>query len=78
MAKVFEQRFADLTDQAEATLAAKRESRDGGFQGTYVDANALTKWQVKALHLLSMACGRDSEHYATFEQNQTPGIVGFE
>jgi hypothetical protein len=78
MAKVFEQRFADLANQAEAILAAKRESRGGGFQGIYVDANVLTRWQVNARYLLSMARGRDSEHYATFEQIQTPGIVGIE
>jgi hypothetical protein len=75
MAKLFEQRFADLADQAEAILAAKTQSR-GTFEGTYVDQNALTKWQVNARHLLSIACGRDSEHYTAFEQNQKPGIVG--
>lgn len=76
MAKPFEQRFTDLADQAEAILAAKKQSRRGGFEGTYVDPNALTKWQVNARHLLSMVCGRDSEHYAAFEENQKSGIIG--
>jgi hypothetical protein len=76
MAKLFDQRFADLADQAEAILAEKKHSRTGGFEGTYVDGIALTKWQVNARHLLSMACGRDSEHYTAFEQNQKPEFVG--
>jgi hypothetical protein len=76
MAVDFGQRFKELCDQAEAILAAKKQNRGLGFEGTYVDQNELIKWQVNARHLLSMVCGRESEHFLAFESNQKSQFVG--
>jgi hypothetical protein len=76
MAVDFGQRFKELADHAEAILAAKSHSRGLGFEGTYVDQNELIKWQVNARHLLSMVCGRDSEHFLAFESNQGSRFTG--
>ncbi len=76
MAVDFGQRFKELCDQAEAILAVKKQNRGLGFAGTYVDQNELIKWQVNARHLLSMVCGRESEHFLAFESNQKPQFTG--
>jgi Domain of unknown function (DUF4145) len=72
----FGRRFQEVNEHAEAILAAKMETRGLGFEGTFVDENELIKWQVNARHLLSMACGRDSEHFLAFKSNQDPKFVG--
>jgi hypothetical protein len=76
MAVDFGQRFKEVRDHAEAILAAKTQNRGVGFEGTYVDRDELIGWQVNARHLLSVACGRDSEHFIAFEKNQKPLFTG--
>jgi hypothetical protein len=78
MAIDFGHRFDELNKQAEAILAAKTETpQDGiGLRGTHVDQNQLINWQLKARHLISMVCGRDSQHFHAFEKNETPQFMG--
>jgi Domain of unknown function (DUF4145) len=80
MANDFAKRFKELTERAEAIVAAKTVSRGddggGGFSGVYIDQHELIKWQVNARHLLSMVSGRDSEHIQAFDSNQKSQFVG--
>jgi hypothetical protein len=70
MAVDFGQRFSELTKQAEAIIAARKQVRSSYFEGVQVDENEMVKWQVNARHLISLVCGRDSEHFLAFEANQ--------
>jgi hypothetical protein len=78
MAIDFGHRFDELNKQAEAILAAKMTTPQGGIglKGTYVDQNQLINWQVKARHLISMVCGQDSQHFHTLEKNEQPLFTG--
>jgi hypothetical protein len=70
MAVDFGRRFAELVEQAGAILAAKKQVRGPYTEGTYVDQNELVKWRVNSSHLITLVCGRDSEHFLAFERNQ--------
>ena len=76
MAVDFGERFDELSAEADRIAAARKQSNTRGFEGTFIDQNELIKWQVKARHLLSMACGIDSEHFRAFESNQKAAFVG--
>jgi hypothetical protein len=75
MAADFGRRFGELAEQAEKILAAKTQER-GAFEGTYVDQNNLVRWQVNSSHLISLVCGRESEHFRAFESYQKPKVTG--
>ena len=58
-------RFAELVVQIEDVEKTKRQEH-GIMEGTYVDEDELLNWKVKARNLLSLACGKESEHYKAF------------
>lgn len=71
MIKVLNKRFAELAsqlEQLEATLQSKHSEYSGRYQE--VDPEFLLNWCVKARSLISSACGKDSEHYAAFNEGE--------
>lgn len=81
MASVFGRRFEELLKQAEAIEASKQTQRNELIGiGTYVDQTALLNWQVKVRHLISSACGSDSEHFKLFLEADKAfvGITNYE
>ena len=52
--------------QLEAVEATKRYEHSPNFSGDRIDDDLFLNWKVKARHLISMACGTDSEHYRQF------------
>jgi hypothetical protein len=66
--KIFTQRFQELSDQlkqVEGTEVSKR-SPVGGSSYQHIEAHLILNWAVKARTLISSACGKESEHYASF------------
>jgi chromosome condensin MukBEF ATPase and DNA-binding subunit MukB len=60
--------FGELETQAEAVMNSKRSSFNEfyGQNTENVDVNLLLAWIVRASHLLTMACGKDSQHFKEF------------
>jgi hypothetical protein len=56
---VLAKRFAELVSQLEAVEATRRYDRSP-------PNDLFLNWKVKARHLISMACGTESEHYRQF------------
>lgn len=66
--KIFTQRFQELSDQlkqVEGTEVSKR-SPVGGSSYQHIEAHLILNWAVKSRTLISSACGKESEHYASF------------
>ena len=59
-------RFAELASQLEGVEATKRYEDSPDFPGDRIDDDLFLNWKVKARHLISMACGTDSEHFPHF------------
>ena len=71
----FGRRFEELCKQAEAIEASKRMERpEYGTSGYRIDQNDLLNWQVKVRHLLSSACGPNSQHFTQFVANEGAGM----
>src|SRR5580658_4910142 len=68
-------RFSELATQIDSVDATKRFEHVGIVQGERVDNDLLLNWRVKARSLISLACGKDSEHYATFERFEKPQVA---
>lgn len=66
MAADFGRRFNELRQEAEALESSKVMEHGTRIPRFRVDENALLSWQVKARHLISSVCGRDSEHFDLF------------
>lgn len=71
--KVLEKRFAELADQL-GELGATRQVKHSEMSGQneVVDEELLLNWHVKARNLISSACGKESEHYASFLEAEKP------
>jgi hypothetical protein len=69
-------RWAELEDQLGKVEATKKRVISDYGTGDYVDADAFLNWKVKARSLISMACGKDSEHYQQFIKSEEPTIMG--
>lgn len=65
-------RFGDLETQLGEVEATKRYENSEYFAGDRVDSEKLLNWQVKARHLLSLACGADSVHLKAFLKCEEP------
>ena len=78
MTPIHKQRFAELTEQMESLLSSKASMYDSLAAKTTIgiEGNALLEWKVKAKNLLSKACGKQSEHYTEFVENETTGMYG--
>jgi hypothetical protein len=66
--KKFAQRFQELSDQlkqVEGTEASK-QTLMGGSSYQHIEAHLILNWAVKARNLIQSACGKESEHYASF------------
>jgi hypothetical protein len=63
-------RFAELASQLETVEATKRYEHSPDFPGDRIDDDLFLNWKVKARHLISMACGTDSEHYRQFVESE--------
>ena len=61
--------------QLDAVEATKRHERNDYFEGERIDNGAFLNWRVKARNLISMACGKDSEHYIDFEKHEKPDSI---
>lgn len=64
--------LADLLGQVEAT---KRYENGGLIKGDFVDSEMFLTWRVKVKSLLGTACGRTSEHYIHFKENEK-AVIG--
>ena len=65
--KILSQRFQELADQlvqVEATQTQKYSEFSGNYE--HIDQDLILNWAVKVRNLLSMACGKESEHYLAF------------
>ena len=69
---VLVKRFEDLETQLGEVEATKRYEHSEYFAGERVDSEKLLNWQVKARHLLSLACGADSVHLKAFLKCEEP------
>jgi len=69
---VLVKRFEELVSQLEAVEKTKRYEKSEFFSGDRVDNELLLNWQVKARHLLSLACGESSVHLKAFVQCEKP------
>ncbi|TRA94413.1 MULTISPECIES: DUF4145 domain-containing protein [Rhizobium/Agrobacterium group] len=69
---VLVKRFEDLETQLGEVEATKRYEHSEYFAGDRVDSEKLLNWQVKARHLLSLACGADSVHLKAFLKCEEP------
>ena len=65
-------RFVELETQIATIEATKRYVQSEFSPGDRIDDNMLLSWKVKAQNLLSMACGKESEHYSQFVQTAAP------
>lgn len=65
-------RFEDLVSQLGLVEGTKKYVNSEYFAGDRVDNEALLNWQVKARHLLSLACGVDSVHLKAFLNAEKP------
>ena len=76
MPNLLQKRFDELHTQMEALLASKASKYDQILKEhrDEIDGNALLGWQVKALNLLSKACGNESEHYKAFIHHKEIGV----
>jgi len=72
--KIFAQRFQELSDQLtqveSSETRAYNEHRESWYQ--HIEEDLILNWAVKARNLLSKACGKDSEHYASFIEAEKP------
>jgi hypothetical protein len=66
-------RFNELERQAQEVLATK-VAKHSEFIGSYlyIESDLILGWCVKARHLLSITCGKTSEHYTTFVEAEDP------
>jgi len=71
-------RFAELASQLESVEATKRSEPSPNFPRDppvdRIDNDLFLNWKVKARHLISMACGTESEHYRQFVKSEMPQI----
>lgn len=65
---VFAQRFQELFDQLKQVEGTELQKRSllGGSTYQHIEDHQILNWAVKARSLISSACGKDSEHYASF------------
>ena len=69
---VLVKRFEDLTIQLGLVEGTKKYQHSELFSGDRVDGQVMLNWQVKARHLLTLACGADSVHLDAFVQAEKP------
>lgn len=78
MNDIYKRRFDELLSQLEELLAFK-ESKYNSFTEKHkeeIDSNAFLEWKVKAQNLLSKSCGKESEHYVEFSENDGVSMYG--
>lgn len=77
MVKILQKRFAELAGQLDE-LGATQKIKHSEISGQYVevDDELLLNWSVKARNLIGSACGKDSEHYASFVKAEEPSAWG--
>lgn len=65
---LFARRFQELSDQLMQVEKSetRRQSLMGGSAYQHIEEHLILNWAVKARTLISNACGKDSEHYASF------------
>jgi hypothetical protein len=66
--KIFTQRFQELSDQLKQVQGSETRKRSElhGSSYQHIEADLILNWAVKARNLISSACGKESEHYASF------------
>lgn len=66
--KIFAQRFQELFDQLKQVERAetKQYLEFSGISFPHIEDDLILNWAVKVRNLISSACGKDSEHYASF------------
>ncbi|MDZ7919854.1 DUF4145 domain-containing protein [Rhodoferax sp.] len=73
MTQLFQKRFTELAEQL-ALVEATKSKKHSEFSGSYetVDDELLLNWCAKARNLLSGACGKESEHFLAFVEEEKP------
>ena len=66
--KIFAHRFQELSDQLKQVegTESRQQTLMGGGSYQHIEGYLILNWAVKVRTLISNACGRDSEHYASF------------
>ena len=77
MANKFSGRFAELIEEANNIDAKKRPeiSPMTGSSELQIEREAFLAWKTKASHLISAACGPDSEHFKEFRKHADEKMV---
>jgi hypothetical protein len=72
--KIFAKRFQELSDQLKQVEGAETRKHNEHRGSTYqhIEEDLILNWAVKARNLMSSACGKDSEHYASFLEAEKP------
>ena len=78
MNDIYKKRFLELHDQMEAIIASKKNvySEFLGSTQIEIEGTVLLEWKIKAKSLLNKTCGKDSEHYEAFTQNENSSLYG--
>lgn len=67
------QRFTELEAQLEIVKATKHAVHSEFSRGFEIDGYKYLNWVIKARHLLGLACGPNSIHFAEFKAAEMPG-----
>lgn len=72
--KIFTQRFQELSEQLKQVEGAetRKHSEFHGSSYQHIEEDLILNWSVKARNLIASACGKDSEHYASFIEAEKP------
>ena len=70
--KILAKRFQELCDQLKEVESSETRKRSHHGAGSYqhIEEHLILNWAVKARNLISNACGKDSEHYASFVEGE--------
>lgn len=73
MIKVIKKRFSELEEQL-SDVVGTMQIKHSEYSGRYeqVDDEKLLNWCVKARSLIANACGKNSDHYASFVEAEQP------
>ena len=72
--KIFTQRFQELSNQLQQVESAETRKYTvmGGSAYQHIEADLILNWAVKVRNLISRACGKDAEHFASFVEAEKP------
>jgi Domain of unknown function (DUF4145) len=72
--KIFTQRFQELSNQLHQVQSTEKRKQSvmGGSAYQHIEEDLILNWAVKVRNLISLACGKDAEHFASFVEAEKP------